>query len=216
MLIKPIVPEIERRTLRELRAADGQSMTIRGYAALFDTLSEEIYGMFYERVAVGAFTNALKTSDPRCLLNHDPNFVLGRASAGTLRATEDEKGLAIECELPDTQVGRDLMTSIKRGDITQMSFAFSVASDDWQYVGPKLIRTVVEVDELFDVSPVTFPAYDQTSVSANARSKATAMTQRQQEGNGAPAGAGSAGAMKPELQAWFEGEMRRLELTEHS
>lgn len=204
--------EIERRsvTVQELRAAADKPMSIRGYAALFETLSQEIYGMFFEKLAVGAFTNALKTSDPRCLFNHDPNFVLGRASASTLRLTEDDKGLAIECDLPDTQVGRDLFTSIQRGDVNQMSFAFTVARDDWQYVGPKLIRTVIEVEELFDVAPVTYPAYDQTSVSANARSIATAM--QQQHSNGAPAGAELASAQQAKRQALFALEQRKLEL----
>lgn len=167
---------IERRSLKvqELRAVDTQAMTIRGYAAVFNTLSEELWG-FFEMIAPGAFTNALTRSDPFCLFNHEEDNVLGRLSSGTLRLNEDERGLAMECDLPDTQFARDLLVVIKRGDITQMSFAFTVLNDQWAYSGDKLIRTITEVDKIYDVSPVTYPAYAETEVSAEARSKVTAM-----------------------------------------
>ncbi len=162
--------EIERRTVKvtELRVmGDDKSPKITGYAALFDTLSEELYG-FFERIKPGAFAKTIKEADVRALFNHDANYVLGRTSAGTLSLEEDEKGLKFEIDPPDTQWARDLITSMKRDDINQMSFGFRTIRDEWISAKEKVIRTLVEV-KLFDVSPVTFPAYPQTS--AQVRSK---------------------------------------------
>ena len=101
--------------------------------------------------------------DVRALLNHDPNFVLGRTKAGTLTLREDARGLHYTNDLPDTQTGRDLMTSIKRGDITGSSFAFVVKQDKWTQADTGDIREILDVN-LFDVSPVTYPANEATSV----------------------------------------------------
>lgn len=163
---------IEHRTfaVHELRvtkkgdAPDGPKM-IRGHAAVFNKDSEEMSG-FVERVAPGAFGKTLKDgADVRALFNHDPNVVLGRSTSGTLRLFEDKIGLAIEIDPPDTQAARDLLVSIERGDISQMSFGFRTVTDDWQIEEKRTVRTLKEV-ELFDVSPVTFPAYPDTDVSA--------------------------------------------------
>lgn len=159
----------ERRFLnvQELRVSkkdDGPS-TLKGYAAVFNSLSEDLGG-FREKIDPGAFKGALKRSDTRALFNHDSNFVLGRQSAGTLRLKEDKKGLLMEVDLPDTQFARDLQTSVERGDITQQSFGFTVKKDSWEEDRDKkeVTRTLNEIDELFDVSPVTFPAYPDTTV----------------------------------------------------
>ncbi len=147
----------------ELRVqkSDNQPPVIRGYAAVFDSLSDELYG-FREKVAQGAFTKTLKKADVRALFNHDPNYVLGRNKAGTLTLGEEEKGLAFEVEPPDTQWARDLMVSMERGDISQCSFGFRTVKDQWDETDPKnVIRTLLEV-ELFDVSVVTYPAYPKT------------------------------------------------------
>jgi len=146
----------------EVRSEDDKPK-IKGHAAVFDKLSEDLGG-FREKIASGAFAKTIKKSDIRALFNHDPNYVLGRNKAGTLNLEEDEKGLAIEIDPPDTSYARDLMVSIERGDITQMSFAFKTIKDSWENQDKKeSIRTLEEVD-LFDVSPVTYPAYPQTDV----------------------------------------------------
>ena len=144
----------------EVRAGKGHSM-IAGHAAVFNSLSEDLGG-YREQIAPGAFAAALG-GDVRCLFNHDPNLLLGRTLSGTLRLAEDKIGLAIECDLPDTAQARDLMELMKRGDITQMSFGFRVLNDVWAMADGNPIRTLQAV-ELFDVSPVTFPAYPQTDV----------------------------------------------------
>lgn len=158
----------ERRTFTatlsiEQRGEDDPPV-IQGHAALFNSLSEPLFG-FREKIAPGAFKNAIKEDDIRALFNHNPDHVLGRNKSGTLRLNEDKKGLAIEIDPPDTQVARDLQTSIKRGDITQMSFGFQVVKDTFDHKDDgDVIRTLEEV-RLFDVSPVTYPAYTDTDVS---------------------------------------------------
>ena len=166
---------LERRylyaqSLQVERRAD-QRVVIRGHAAVFNSLSENLGG-FREQIAPGAFSTAIQTDDVRALLNHDPNLVLGRNKAGTLRLAEDSQGLAIEIDPPDTQTARDLMVSMKRGDITQMSFGFSVrhGGESWSKDPAGMhVRTLSKV-RLFDVSPVTYPAYTATDVSVALRS----------------------------------------------
>jgi len=167
---------LERRAypVAELRLAaeDGMAAKISGHAAVFDQLSEDLGG-FRERIAAGAFANTLKNADIRALFNHDANFVLGRNKAGTLRLKEDLTGLAIEIDPPDTQFARDLGVSMKRGDINQMSFGFYTVSDQWAKIDGAWVRTLLEV-ELFDVSPVTYPAYPQTDVAVRSMQAAIA------------------------------------------
>jgi HK97 family phage prohead protease len=137
-------------------------MKIRGYAAVFNELSEPLFG-FRELILPGAFKKSLK-ADVRALLGHDPSQILGRTKSGTLRLREDDHGLYTEIDPPNTQLGRDTIESIKRGDLDQMSFGFQVVKDEWKHEDRELIRELVEVD-LFDVSVVAFPAYTQTEVS---------------------------------------------------
>ncbi len=157
----------ERRTfignfeLRDDSGEDGVKKIV-GHAAVFNSLSEDLGG-FREQIAPGAFAKSLKNADVRALWNHDPNFVLGRNKAGTLQLREDKTGLAIEITPPDTQFARDLMVSMERGDVTQMSFGFRTVSDKWETKDGEDFRTLIEVD-IFDVSPVTYPAYVQTDV----------------------------------------------------
>jgi hypothetical protein len=142
-----------------------KSHTIEGYAANFNSLSEDLGG-FREMLTPGCFADALKTSDVRALFNHDPNHVLGRNMAGTLRIMEDDKGLRFEIDPPDTACARDLMVSMSRGDISQCSFGFRVAEDGdaWRKEPDgTYLRSILKVDRLFDVSPVTYPAYAATS-----------------------------------------------------
>lgn len=167
---------LERRTFSidglTVEVRDGQKPTIRGHAAVFNTLSEDLGG-FREQIVKGAFAEAIERDDVRALFNHNPDHVLGRNMAGTLRLSEDERGLAIEIDPPDTQIARDLITSMQRGDITQMSFGFSVrpGGQDWAKDDEgRNIRTLKKL-RLFDVSPVTFPAYPATDVAVRAMSQ---------------------------------------------
>lgn len=161
--------DIERRvfTLNELKIEkrEGGVRKIVGHAAVFNQLSEDLGG-FREQIAPGAFADAVKSDDVRALFNHNPDFVLGRNLSGTLRLKEDSRGLAIEIDPPDTQVARDLMVSMDRGDISQMSFGFSVRPNGQNWAkddSGQVVRTLTKV-RLFDVSPVVYPAYPQTDV----------------------------------------------------
>lgn len=161
---------LERRAWQarlEVRAEEGQRPQIRGYAAVFDVLSEDLGG-FRERIARGAFAGA-ENHDVRALWNHNSDYVLGRTVSGTLRLIEDETGLRVVIDPPDTQWARDALVSIQRGDVSQMSFGFIALDDTWETRDDgTLIRTLRKV-RLFDVSPVTFPAYPQTSVAVRSK-----------------------------------------------
>lgn len=155
---------LERRTLNVEFRADGKAGKLRGTAAVFNSLSEDLGG-FREQIAPGAFASALASSDVRALYNHDANMVLGRTSAGTLRLMETDKGLEFEVDLPDTSYARDLMACMQRGDINQCSFGFSIGEDGdtWQRDAAGMwTRTICNVSRLYDVSPVTYPAYPET------------------------------------------------------
>jgi len=138
---------------------------LRGYAAVFNVTSED-NGGFVERILPGAFSEVLN-QDVRALLNHDPNFVLGRTAAKTLEIAEDEVGLAVVISPPGVQWANDLRVSIDRGDINEMSFGFRVAEggDLWERSGKLILRTISKFARLFDVSVVTMAAYPQTEVS---------------------------------------------------
>lgn len=153
----------------EIRKAEGSDKpsptTLRGYAAKFDVLSENLGG-FREQIAPGAFADVLK-DDVRALFNHDANQVLGRTTSGTLRIAQDSTGLYYEVDLPDTQAARDLMISIERGDVSQSSFAFRVApnGDSWdENEDGVIVRTITKFARLYDVSPVTYPAYPDATI----------------------------------------------------
>lgn len=150
----------------EIRAEEGQPKKIVGYAAVFETLSEPMFG-FREKIQAGAFAESIGADDIRALWNHDENYVLGRNRAGTLKLEENELGLKIEITPPDAQWARDLLVSIERRDVSQMSFGFETLKDMWDEEDPQnIVRTLIKA-RLWDVSPVTFPAY--TSTSANVR-----------------------------------------------
>lgn len=171
--------KIERRILSaklQLRAADSGSDSpgkLEGYAAVFNSRSQDLGG-FFEVMKPGCFDNVLKTKpDVRCLVNHDQSLIVGRTKNGTLQLRADSTGLWYSCQLPDTSTGRDLYALIQRGDISQCSFSFKLepGDDDWENeanTGNQL-RTIKNVSHLYDVSAVTTPAYETTSVSARNR-----------------------------------------------
>lgn len=170
--------KIERRDFSgtvgiENRADGGKKLV--GYASVFYSASDpqgteyRLWEGMLERIAPTAFNRALNENhDVRALFNHDMNFLLGRTTAGTLRLSTDTKGLRYEIDLPDTQAGRDVATSIARGDVTGSSFTFQATGRKIEESGDKTIRTITDV-HLIDVGPVTFPAY--TGTTAGMRSQ---------------------------------------------
>ena len=163
--------ELRAFALNEFRVdTENDRPKMYGHAAMFDSLSEDLGG-FRERIAPGAFSKSLESADIRALFNHDSNIVLGRNKSGTLRLKEDKTGLAIEIDPPDTQAARDLIVSMERGDISQMSFGFRTIGDKWAKVDGEWTRTLLEVD-LFDVSPVTYPAYAATDIAVRSMQEA--------------------------------------------
>ena len=158
---------MERRTFEvtELRAGESEDKhkTIEGYAATFDSLSDDLGG-FYERIIPGAFANTLNDkADVRALINHNENLILGRTTAGTLELAEDSKGLKVTIYPPSTTYANDLVESMKRGDVSQMSFGFKTDNESWTEEKGKSIREIKAVT-LFGVSIAMFPAYADTEV----------------------------------------------------
>ncbi|OHB65763.1 MAG: hypothetical protein A2Y76_01695 [Planctomycetes bacterium RBG_13_60_9] len=180
---KPKTSDIEQRHLTfpvELRATDdGKGKMLVGYAAVFNTVTQIGGGWwgFREQIAPGCFTDTIKEDDIRGLFNHDSNMILGRNTAKTCSLKEDSRGLYFEIDVPDTQLGRDLVTSVQRGDISGCSFAFGTTADEWDYTEEdNPLRTLKKV-RLYDVGPVTYPAYEATSVSARSLEAAKASKQ---------------------------------------
>lgn len=161
---------------KELRTNDarfevresGNGMTFTGYAAVWNSPSEPL--PFIERIQRGAFRKTLQSrNEIKLLWSHDSGQVLGSLRAGTLRLTEDDYGLKVEADLPDTQLGRDTAVLLRRGDVNAMSFGFSVpkGGDSWNVDGTE--RTLKSV-RLFEVSIVGTPAYSATAGTATVRS----------------------------------------------
>lgn len=149
---------------------DSGISTIRGHAAVFNQVAGYEWAGFDEQVAPGAFLASIAAGDDvRAVFNHDPNFVLGRRNGktSTLRLSEDDIGLWVEIDAPQTQTIRDLVLEpIRRGDIDQMSFRFETLREEWNKDAN--LRTLLEV-KLVDVSPVTFPWYEGTDVSVRSQ-----------------------------------------------
>jgi len=149
---------VEVRT-GEVRAAESDEMVIEGYAAVFDQVTN--IGPFQEVIDRGAFEGHLN-DDVRLLLNHD-GAPMARTSNGTLTLRTDDHGLHYTATLVDTTASRDLYAMIQRGDISQSSFAFTIEKEERQKDG---VRRVMQVGSILDVSPVTYPAYSTTDVTA--------------------------------------------------
>lgn len=180
---QPQMPDSESRVFSfQYRASQDESTdkkkkTVEMYAAMFGKRSVDLGG-FTEVIMEGAFTDALNTSDVRCLFNHDSNFVLARNTSKTLEIKEDATGLFCKFDLPETSIGRDLAEMMERGDVSQCSFAFRVEEDKWEYIKGAgdggegfWVRTISKVKALYDVSIVTYPAYPDTTVSMRSMPK---------------------------------------------
>jgi HK97 family phage prohead protease len=162
---------------------DGKKI-VTGYGAVFFREGDQgtEYKMFpdlTERIAPTAFDRAIREKHNAAgLFNHDPNNLLGRTSAGTMRLSVDQRGLKYEIDLPDTQVGRDVAKSIERKDVTGSSFAFRVTKQTWteQKSGPDL--RIIEDLDLFDTGPVVFPAYAGTTTGLRSDDNAEAIEAR--------------------------------------
>jgi len=163
---------IERRyfpaTDMEIRQTDGGAPIIFGHFAVFNQWSEDLGG-FREMISPGAFAKTIQEADIRGLWNHNADIVLGRNTAGTLRISEDNLGASYEIDPPSWAEG--YIETIRRGDVTQNSFGFCAIQDEWNSSsddnGTLTERTLIEC-ELFDISPVTYPAYPQTDVNVRA------------------------------------------------
>lgn len=142
---------------------------------VFGKRSEKLGGFFYETIHRDSFKDA-DTSDVVALFNHDNNYILGRSSAGTLRFQRHDGGIGYEIDAPQTQTIRDLVIGpMKRSELRGSSFQFSIFEDDgdeWVYDKQNQIytRTILRVEKLYDLSPVTFPAYSQSTSSLSKRS----------------------------------------------
>jgi HK97 family phage prohead protease len=157
----------ERRYLprAELRAVeqDGKPTVLVGQAIVYNSPSEDLGG-FVETIKPGAFTESLKTTDLRALVDHNTSLILGRQSSGTLRIKDGPRSMAVEIDLPDTSYARDLVVSVDRGDMSGMSFSFLTIEDEWfTDADGNTSRTVIKAD-IVEVSAVTFPAYPETTL----------------------------------------------------
>lgn len=160
---------VENKVSRvRIQQRDGAAPLLVGYAAVFYREADpgtqfELWDDLVERIMPGAFDRALREGDDaRAVFNHNPSFLLGRVAARTCRLAVDEIGLRYEVDLPDTSCARDLQVSIDRGDCTGSSFAFESERTVWVEEGDLMIRQV-EAVRLYDVGPVTFPAYEATT-----------------------------------------------------
>lgn len=157
---------IERRPIPSFRAENtDNTFTLSGYAALFNTLSQTLYdwtGGFREKIAPGAFSASLAQDDIRMLWNHNSDYPLARRSAGNLTLIEDATGLYFRATPANTSIAADLIELIRSNIITGMSFGFSVLDEEWD-LDPdnQIIRTLLKI-KLYEISPVTWPAYTDT------------------------------------------------------
>lgn len=158
----------------QIEKRDDGTSRIVGYGSVFYDGTErtefELWEGMRERIMPGAFDRALRDGDDvRGLFNHDTNHVLGRTKSGTMRLLADRRGLRYEITPPDTQSARDLVTLIQRGDVTGSSFSFMVSGENFvteKRGGASVkIREITNIEPLYDVGPVTFPAYEATEAS---------------------------------------------------
>lgn len=160
----------EYRSFESRATVDPESRKVEGYALLFDTESKPMWGgELIERIASTALDGTLERSDVLCVVNHNPDrgvLARYRNGEGSLSLTVDNKGLKYAFEAPNTALGDELIESLKRGDITESSFCFSCKKDKYEKRADGVyVRTILEIEAIYDVSPVYKPAYSGTKVS---------------------------------------------------
>lgn len=146
---------------------DSKDKKLRGYSARFGEITDLYW--FDEEIMPGAFLNAIKDDDVRALIDHNPSLIIGRNKANTLELTEDSQGLYSIIDPPDTTAGKDIITSVGRGDVTGQSFSFRVNEENWisgkkRGEGKNDLRQIKDVT-LRDISIVTYPQYKTADVS---------------------------------------------------
>lgn len=185
------------RENRQLRTAatefntreDGDDLYIEGYFAVFNSVYDLGYGMS-ESIAPGAFTNTL-ADDIRALVNHDTTLVLGRTSAHTLEVSQDERGLWGKVKInPNDQDAMNLYARVKRGDVSQCSIGFDIIDEETEFREDGGAHWTIRDIKLYEVSACTFPAYEETAISARMRDVAE-LKQRS-------------------LEAWRESQLKKL------
>lgn len=158
---------------------NGEDLIIEGYFAVFDSNYEIAPGMS-ESVAPGAFQNSL-SNDVRALTNHDTTLVLGRTKANTLAIREDDHGLFGSIKInPKDQDAMNLYERVKRGDVDQCSFGFDITAEDTEYRDDGSVHWTIKDVILYEVSCCTFPAYEETSISARSAER-DALIKRQRD-----------------------------------
>lgn len=165
--------ERDKRQMRSIDAQfqtreDGEDLYIEGYFAVFNSIYDIGYGMS-ESIAPHAFDNTI-SDDVRALINHDTTLVLGRTSAHTLELRQDERGLWGKIAInPNDSDAMNLYARVKRGDVTQCSFGFDIISEDTEFSENGDVHWTIREVKLYEVSCCTFPAYEETSISARTR-----------------------------------------------
>lgn len=161
--------EFERRYVGECRVDLAEGRKIRGMAIVFHSRSVDLGG-FTEIILPSAVDRTIREGlDVRALIDHDTSKIIGRTKAGTLALRKASKGLQVEIDPPDTSYARDLLESVSRGDISEMSFGFRVLTDDWRMEDGEPVREISDMI-VSEVSAVSFPAYESTSVQVSKRS----------------------------------------------
>lgn len=146
---------------------DDNELTIEGYFALYES-ETQLFDNVYEIITKGAFDNTLG-NDIRALWNHNTQYVLGRNKSGTLELKADDKGLFGTVKLPATQYAKDLYTLIERGDVDQASFGFNIEDEELEELADGGYRWRLKQVDLHEISVVTFPQYENTSVNIRAK-----------------------------------------------
>lgn len=166
------------RKMRQLRTVgtkfetreDGENLSIEGYFAVFNSIYEIVPGMS-ESIAPGAFSKTL-SGDIRALINHDTTLVLGRTKANTLQLREDNHGLWGHIDInPNDTDAMNLYERVKRGDVDQCSFGFDILSEETDFRDDGSVHWTIKEVELYEVSPCTFPAYEETNINARAKER---------------------------------------------